>query len=231
MRVTTQMLNRAAQKAGIPVNRTSLLNYINGNGSDLSMANAVSKTQKNTDAAKRSEYEKVEKSAGQLLSSGGEELKASDLQNFVDRYNEMLKSLKKAEDNLDKFYAQSARNLVKENQQELAKYGITVEKDGTLSFDKAKFEKFSAEQSAKSESGEVKEADSAKTQTGEETEETAAKQDALFDNENGFFSRLKFLASLVSDSAGANVESFSGYYNGAGVMTNAYSNGKYNFWS
>ena len=266
MRVTTQMLNNAAAKAGIPVNRSSLLNYINGNSSNVSLANSLSKTQK-SDSAKKADYEKLETSADEavksmdkLLTSGGENITASDLQSFVDRYNEMLKSLSKTSDTLNNFYAQMIKDPVKGCQKELAQLGITMAKDGTLSFDKAKFEKFSAELSAQSKAASANEttaestaedaADETVTDTAEDTAadttSEAAKTpdsvkqdspnlntllDALFNQKSGLFSRLQFLAARISDNANANAQSFSNYYNGYGAKTNAYSNGKYNFWS
>lgn len=121
MRITTQMLNRSAQKAGLPTNRTSLLNYINGNNSNVSLANTLSKTSKEADTKKKSDYEKLEKSADQtaasaekLLSTGSENVSSSDLQTFVDKYNDMLKNLGKSSDTLNMLYAQTAKDTVKE---------------------------------------------------------------------------------------------------------------------
>lgn len=255
MRVTTQMLNRAAEKAGLPVNRTSLLNYINGNSSNVSLANSLSKTKK-ADSVKKADYEKLETSADEavksmdkLLSAGGENVTASDLQSFVDRYNDMLKSLSKTSDTLNSFYAQTVKDTVKRCQKELEQLGITMAKDGTLSFDKEKFKKFSTELSAQVKAASVDEtaektdteavADETAKDTEEETVDTAKSGssnlntilDALFNQKNGFFSRLKLLANLVSDNANANAQSFSNYYNGYGANANAYSKGKYNFWS
>lgn len=262
MRVTTQMLNNAAAKAGIPVNRSSLLNYINGNSSNVSLANSLSRTRK-ADSAKKADYDKLETSADEvvksmdkLLSEGGEKVTASDLQSFVDRYNEMLKSLSKTSDTINNFYAQTVKDTVKGCQKELEQLGITMEKDGTLKFNKAQFAKFSAGLSAQTadtsvnESSEKAEAEEAVKETTEDAaEETASEKaetadavksnasnlntilDTLFNQKNGLFSRLKLLATHISDNANANARSFSNYYNGYGVNTNAYSNGKYNFWS
>lgn len=270
MRVTTQMLNRAAEKAGLPINRTSLLNYINGNSSNVSLANSLSKAKK-AESVKKADYEKLETSADEtvksmdkLLSAGGENVTASDLQSFVDHYNDMLKSLSKTSDTLNSFYAQTVKDTVKGCQKELEQLGITMAKDGTLSFDKEKFKKFSAELSAQAKASSVNEAtektgteavaDETVKDTEKTTESTASEDaettdtekastektntsslhtvlDALFNQKNGFFSRLKLLANLVSDNANANAQSFSNYYNGYGANTNAYSKGKYNFWS
>lgn len=233
MRVTTQMLNRSAQKAGLPTNRTSLLNYINGNNSNVSLANALSRSNRAADATKRSDYEKLEKSADQaaaatdkLLSAGSENTTATDLQSFVDKYNEMLKSLGKSSDTLNLFYAQTAKDTVKEYKEELAEIGITVAKDGTLSFDRAGFDRFHAEQAAKA--AENVSGDGTGTDAAAETGNTL---NALFAKEGGFFSKVNYLASRVSDYADANAESYSDYYNATGSRASAYSNGRYNFWS
>lgn len=266
MRITTQMLNRSAEKAGLPTNRTSLLNYINGNNSNVSLANALSRSNKAADATKKADYEELEKSADQaaastdkLLSAGSENVTASDVQKFVDKYNEMLKNLGKSSDTLNLFYAQTAKDTVKEYKQELAEYGITVAKDGTLNFDKARFEKFSAEQAAKPATSNTEaagttagteaaaQADAAAgTEAAAQTDAAAgtgtaiqennaagatAGTDALFAKEGGIFSKLSFLASRISDYADANAESYSGHYTAAGSRINAYSNGRYNFWS
>lgn len=207
MRITTQMLNRSAREAGIPANRTSLLNYIKGSGSKVSLADTLSGT-KTADVTRKSGYDKLEKSADQAAASAdrlaaaeGENVTAADLRNFVENYNGMLKNLGGSSDTLNLFYGQTAKDTVKEHQQELAQIGITAAKDGTLQFDGAKFEK------------------------------SGAGQSALFGEEGGFFSRIGFLAARVSDFAGANAKSFSGYYNAAGSRANMYSDGRYNFWS
>lgn len=247
MRVTTQMLNRSAQKAGLPTNRASLLNYINGSNSSVSPANALSKTDKAAAAVKKADYEKLEKAADgasaatdRLMAAGGEAVTASDMQSFVDKYNELLKSLGKSSDTLNLFYAQTARDTVKEYKQELAELGVTVAKDGTLSLDKARFEKFRAEQAARAASAGSTAAEQAGAGTAQDTkaaeksetaENTTYELATLFAREGGLFSKLSFLASQVSDYADANAESYSDYYNAAGSRANAYSNGKYSFWS
>ena len=232
MRVTTQMLNRSAQKAGLPTNRASLLNYVNGGNSNASLAKALSKTNRAVDTTKKTDYDKLEKSAGQaqasadkLTTAGSENVNASDLQSFVDKYNEMLKNLGKSSDTLNLFYAQTAKDTVKEYSQELTELGITMAKDGTLSFNKAKFEKFSADQAAKADT---------KDTAAEETAADAGAGNAvksLFAKEDGFFSKMSFLASRISDYADASAECYSEYYNAMGSRANSCSSGKYSFWS
>lgn len=43
MRITTQMLNESAKKSGLPINNTSLLNYINGDETNNSLLEALNK--------------------------------------------------------------------------------------------------------------------------------------------------------------------------------------------
>lgn len=43
MRITNQMLNESAKKAGLPINSTSLLNYINNDSSKNTLLSALSK--------------------------------------------------------------------------------------------------------------------------------------------------------------------------------------------
>ena len=60
MRVTTKMLNDSAQRAGLPINGNSLLNYVNGNGksSEKTLLNALDKNKgKSTFAIQKSNYE------------------------------------------------------------------------------------------------------------------------------------------------------------------------------
>jgi len=73
MRVTTQMMNASAKRAGISLGGTSLLNYINtGNtqSTQNALLNALSTKQQNTvSKTQRSSYEKLENSAEKLVES------------------------------------------------------------------------------------------------------------------------------------------------------------------
>ena len=63
MRITTQMLNETAKRTGIPINHTSLLNYINDSGSsgDNTLLDALNKNDKVSSAA-TANYKKLENS-------------------------------------------------------------------------------------------------------------------------------------------------------------------------
>ena len=65
MRVTTQMLNESARKAGLPLHDTSLLNYINkengGNGLLDAISNKNGQNNGNVSRMQKYGYEKMEK--------------------------------------------------------------------------------------------------------------------------------------------------------------------------
>ena len=46
MRITTQMLNESARKAGLPINNTSLLNFIKNDGTGNTLLDALNKKRK-----------------------------------------------------------------------------------------------------------------------------------------------------------------------------------------
>lgn len=66
MRITTLMLNESARKAGFPVNRTSLLNYINTGNSQNALVNTLNKKSSTVDTEKKVNYEKLENTADNL---------------------------------------------------------------------------------------------------------------------------------------------------------------------
>ena len=65
MRITTQMLNESARKAGLPINHTSLLNYIKSDGTQNALLDALNKS--NETSVKTGSYEKIEKEADNQL--------------------------------------------------------------------------------------------------------------------------------------------------------------------
>ncbi|MCM1107393.1 MAG: hypothetical protein NC355_10670 [Blautia sp.] len=153
MRITTQMLNESARKAGLPINNTSLLNYINGSHSDT-LLNALNKSG-NSDIAARTKYEKLEKAADQLseaasaLMAGGENSifsKAGEsgdsqgicnaAEDFARKYNSTLSALKNVPGSLNDFYSQMLKSAFSDNEKALESIGIRAAKDGTLSVDK-----------------------------------------------------------------------------------------------
>ena len=155
IRVTTQMLNESARRAGLPVNNTSLLNYINGNSGNT-LLNALNKSS-TTDPATKTKYAKLEKTADQLseaanvfTASGEDSLfsKArengdnhciySAVEDFVGKYNSTISALKNTPSTLNDYYSQMLKSAASDNKNALESIGITVAKDGSLSVDKDK---------------------------------------------------------------------------------------------
>ncbi len=217
MRITTQMLNRSARKAGLPINNTSLLNYINGNSSNT-MLNALNKNS-TIDAATKTKYEKLEKTADQLseaasafTATGKDSLfsKAREsgdnqdiynaVENFVGKYNSTISALKNTSSTLNDYYRQMLKSVASDNKETLESIGITIAKDGSLSVDKDK----------------LKEADI----------DTLEK---VLGNTKGFTQKAAFLAGRVSDNAQTNQSSLSNQYSSKGSLYSALAS-KYNLY-
>ena len=70
MRITTQMLNESARQAGLPINRSTLLDYIKNDGATNPLLEAMNRNKENVaNTAKKSNYEKLDKEADQLTQS------------------------------------------------------------------------------------------------------------------------------------------------------------------
>lgn len=211
MRVTTQMLNESARKAGLPVNGTSLLNYVNGNSSNNTLLDALNKKKASAaDTAKRQDYEKLEKSADELQqasesllqagennmferarSSGSKQEICDSVKKLFDSYNSTLKSLSSVSNTMNDFYRQMLTEAAGNQRESLEKLGITFGKDGSASVDMEKLQ--------------------------------AADVDTLekaFGKDSDFSGKTAFLASRISDNAQANIDSLTSGYRATG---NAYS--------
>ena len=67
MRVTTQMLNEAAMKAGLPIHRSTLLDYLDSNKGAGALNDVLqSKASASLNHTNKSKYEKIEKTADKL---------------------------------------------------------------------------------------------------------------------------------------------------------------------
>lgn len=223
MRITTQMLNESARKAGLPINNTSLLNYINNDGSSNSLLEALNKNNKSTaavDTVSKKNYEKLEKEADKLMDStatllqegenslwaqakesGGNQKIYDGIESLFENYNSTMKALKNASSTMNDFYRQMLAEVPEESKESLASMGITFAKDGTASVDMDK----------------VKETDL-------ETLEN------LFGSKSEFMSRMNFISTRISDNAGANVESLSSAYSSNGSLYTGSISSKYDFW-
>lgn len=223
MRITNHMLNESARKAGLPVNNTSLLNYINSDGNSNSLLAALNSNKKATatvDTVSKKNYEKLEKEADKLTQSteammqegennlftqakeSGDNQKIYDsIESLFENYNSTVKALKNASGTMNDFYRQMLSEAPKEAKESLESIGITFEKDGTASVDMDK----------------VKEADL-------ETLEN------LFGSKSEFMSKVNFLSTRISDNAEANVESLSSAYSASGNLYTGNTSSKYDFW-
>ena len=217
MRITTQMLNESARKAGLPINGTSLLNYINGN-SNNTLLNALNKNSA-TDVATKTKYEKLEKAADQLseaasvfIATGEDSLfsKAREsgdnqdvynaVEDFVGKYNSTLSALKNTSSTLNDYYSQMLKSAASDNKEALESIGITIAKDGSLSVDKDK----------------LKETDI----------DTLEK---VLGNTKGFTQKAAYVADRVSDNAHTNQSSLSSQYSSTGSLYSALAS-KYNLY-
>lgn len=211
MRITTQMLNESARKTGLPVNGTSLLNYINNddrnNNSLLSALNK--KTTSVFDVENKKKYKKLGKEADKLTDSAsvlqqeradnlftqakesGNNQKIYDsIENFFKNYNSTVKALKNTSDTMNNFYRQMLSDAAKEAEESLSGIGITFHKDGSANVDMDK----------------VKKSDM-------ETLEN------LFGSKSDFVSKVNFISTRISDNAEANVKSFSSSYSSNGTQS------------
>lgn len=209
MRVTTQMLNESARKAGLPLHDTSLLNYINKGSGGNSLLDAISgKKDQNTGKVSRMQkygYEKMEKLAGGLCQSA-EALLAKEnslfdkakesgdtkdvvkgIENMVTAYNDTLQALRKETGAINRLYLESLKSAAKENETALKNAGVTMAEDGSLVIDKEKL------------SG-----------ADPETLEKA------FGPSGNFTSKVSYVAGRVEDNAAANLESVSNQYTSGG---------------
>lgn len=220
MRITNNMLNESARKAGLPLNSTSILNYINEDTKNSSLLSALKKNTSAVDTENKKKYEKLGKEADKLTSSsaalkknGAENLfkqakESGDRQkiydgiaNLFEDYNSILKALKNTSGTLNDFYRKMLSEASKEEKESLASIGITFEEDGTADVDMDK----------------LKEADL-------ETLE------GMFGSRSDIVSRMNFISARISDNAKANVDSLGNTYNAGGNLNSESTESKYNFW-
>lgn len=216
MRVTDQIINAAARRAGVPVNM-SLVDYLNK--SQKSDFQDVFGADANTDLARKKSYEKLEKAAEELaenaqafLAEGQDSIFAkakesgdygevySQVEKLLESYNATVKSLKSSSSPLDGYYRQMLSDAAGEHSEALKTAGITIGKDGTLSIDKEKLKELDKES-----------------------------LEGLFGPSGTFTEKVAFLGERVSDNAGANALSFSSKYNASGNSYAVLGN-KYDIW-
>lgn len=227
MRITTQMLNESARKAGLPIHRNSLLDYINDSSGATNSNTLLQALQtKSANAANQAKYEnptkyrKQETAADELytqtqkFAKEGEESLFEEARNtndvsklqketeaLAESYNSLLSALNKSTDRLDAFYLQNLKEIAQDNKKELSQIGITVAKDGTLVVDSEKFAAASVDDIEK-----------------------------LLGGNSSFISKLSFLSEKVGDNAAAKLASTSDSYLANGMSANSYINSKYDLW-
>ncbi len=218
MRVTNQMLNESARRAGMPVNGHSLLDYVNGGGSNNMISDRLP-TNRGLGKAEKTKYEKQEKAADELdtiaqkLSASGKDniwdkVRESGetgeitkkAQELVEKYNKLLESMNDTSGALNEFYKRNLKDLPAEHKEALAEIGITAKKDGSLEIDQEKLKGASLEQLEK-----------------------------VFGKDSSLTTRLSYISSRIADNAGANLENLSGGYLPDGNTTSSHLN-KYDFW-
>jgi hypothetical protein len=214
------MINESAIKSGLPINQTTLLDYINKDSSTTisnSLLNALNST---TDSKQKSTYEQLEKSADALENSasvlaseeednlfsearetGSTESVKKQAKALLSNYNDLLKKLGSSGSTLDVYYRQMLQQAYSESEESLGGIGISADKSGYLSLDGDKFD----------------EADI-------DTLEKALGSDSSFVIKAGF------IASHVSENAESSIESLSSQYSAAGQQLFSYSGSKYDFW-
>lgn len=213
MRITSQMLDASAQKAGVQINHT-LLDYVKAgkNGNTLQQVLSANKTStKNT--AQKKNYEKLDEAADSLagyaaaLMSEQEDslfgkLAAEDteenrnalydtVENLVDSYNDTRKSLLTAQGTLNNYYAKLLKEAAEDDAESLAAIGITLD-GGKLSLDTGKLKSAALD----------------------------AIQGAL-GTDSTFMEKIVMLAGHASDNAEAGIESLSSQYSANGVNYSA----------
>lgn len=219
MRITNQMLNESARKAGLDLNRPTLLDYMNKN-SNNTLYSALSKANQSTsDLMKKSNYEKLEKSSNELvdilnrLSDDGEEglfstaKKENDykeiyniIEKLINSYNNIIDNSKYITGTLESFYTKMLKEIPSEDSELLNSVGITVTKDDKIEFNSEKLKLVDTETLEK-----------------------------VFGNDSEFITKLAYVTSKIADNAEANVESLSSSYNQTGNIYSSVKN-KYDFW-
>ena len=221
MRITTQMVNESARKSGLPINNTSLLNYIKTDGTGNTLLDALNKNKETSEnSAQKNSYEKLDKEADQLTqvaenllqdvedslfeqakASGNNQKVYNGIESFFEKYNSTLTALRNTSNTMNDFYRQMMLETSAEANDNFTDIGIAFSKDGTAIVDMEK----------------VKNAD-------------ITTLESLFGTESDFVNKIEFLSTRISNNAEANIESLSSAYNANGSLYAAMGNSKFDFW-
>lgn len=221
MRVTTQMLNETARKTGMPVNNSSLLNYVNKKDNNSLLNSLQNNTTQKANAAQKKSYEKLGDAADSLeeasktltdekednlfakaKESGSTEDVIKAIKALIEQYNETTKQLDSNTSSINMYYSQMLKSLASKNGEELSKLGVSVGKDGSISVDEDKLKEAKLED-----------------------------LETMFGAKSEFVQKLQFLASHVSDSVTAELESMGTQYGQDANSFSSYISNKYDLWS
>ena len=219
MRVTTQMLNESARRAGLPINHSSLMEHMGENGKNTLLDALDRKKSTAIDTENKKKYEMLGKTAEKLVSSSdtllqegekglfaqvkesGDKQKLHDsIRTFWADYNSGIKDLRDVAGTMNDFYRQMLVEALADAKEELAKIGVSFAKDGTVSVDMDKLK-------------------SADTESLEK----------LFGSKSEVVSKVKFIASRISNNAEASVKSYSSGYSSKGNRYDGSVNSRFNF--
>ena len=223
IRITTQMLNETSRKAGLPVNSSSLLNYINNDKNSNSLLESLQNSSKTTDLLQNKKlYQKLKDAAESLedatktlgneksdnifakaKESGDNADIIKNVKTLIEQYNEVRKQLERdASSPINAYYNQTLGQLASKNKEELSKVGITVGKDGSMTIDESKLKEASVED-----------------------------LESLFGSKSEFIQKMQYLASHVSNNVSAQIESLGNQYGQDANSFSSYISNKYDWWS
>lgn len=224
MRITTQMINEGARKAGLPIHGRSLLDYIKTDSSDNSLLNALNSNNNNAsinqsvNKISKNNFEKLEKSAESLqekaekfLLEGTDSIlsKAAETQDnqqifdsaksLVEQYNSTIKNMKSTSSPLNDYYKQMFEEIIDENKSSLNAIGISKSSNG-LQLDETKMKSASLEDLEKA-----------------------------LGSKSTFSAKVAYIASRISANAQTNMASVSSTYGSTGDIYSAI-NSKFDLW-
>ena len=224
MRVTTNMVNDAAKRAGLPILNQSLLDNLNGSkatqgADDQTLLKALSKNDTGISGKMSKTYEELGKSAKgledcleKLTGSKGEDMlekaRASGskeelyrtVKELAQYYNDTMDRLSKTSSKLDRFYREGMADVINENKDLLESVGISLSADGHLSVDESKFK-------------------------GADVE----RLEQVFGSGKEWKDKLLFLADRVSNNAAIYQESLVNQYGMDGNSFAAYTNSRFDY--
>lgn len=222
IRITNHMLNETSKKAGLPVNSSSLLNYINNDNKGNTLLDSLqNNSAKKTETQNSKLYKKLQEAAEALektakslgsektdnffekaKQSGDNSEVVKNVKTLIEQYNETKKQLINSGTQINAYYSQTMKQLASKNSEALSEIGITIGKDGSMTIDESKLSAAKIEDLEK-----------------------------LFGSDSEFIQRIQYLAAHVSDNASAEIKSFANQYGQDANAFSSYVSSKYDWWS